>query len=780
MNKREETLFPIPCACSGGCAAGLCGRARFRCNLPPRCPVRPLQLLASGRYYRNYLKVPITGDNRTDVVAIALSQLGYQEGASNGKFSGEVSGRANYVESSYNMGDLGLGYGGSDYPWCASFVSWCLYQSRSTDQATYQSLGRFHVGDYTYIWKEISCSQWVRQLKGAGCYKYSRYEGGSYTPKYGDLVFFQNSGGVAHIGICLYVKNGRIYTVEGNTSDASGLEANGGGVYFKNYLLTTSYINGYGVLPYKSNASVPKIDYSGANPTPGLYVANATKYIYTTETGSSYNHTMPRFSMCEIERVCSNGRLYGSFPTGSGTTVKGYINNNSDRVIQLSSSGETVSAVDLAREELQKAVKNVASARHYNYTEAAIGQLRTAVSNAKTVLANASATEAQLKNAATAHQWAKLSVEDVTGRYVKLLAGPGREGATWVFFNEIEVYGTELTGTENIAWNVGYEAPEAGEYTADLTDGVAEEALTQENWLGFPYGSTENGVATVILDLRERYSISNVKAHFFAGENTVGAAAPQSVSVSVSADGENYIKVGNLKLCETVAPCWSSLDEDAVVGRYVKLEITCQGDLTLLNEVEVYGLPFSQTGDNNVAMGKEYTVISYQDSPFNASLTDGVASDIFQYNVNNSSWFGFQNTGDTTGNVNLDNNRGVITVDLLGKAEITAVSAHILAGANDAGATQPGYVNVYYSADGVSPTETASSAARSWATATIPWIPRPPARSPVIPPTPAPAAQAMWTAPWPPPVTASSTVSAVSAARWIRSMCLPWFPWQAP
>ncbi|WP_221935830.1 hypothetical protein, partial [Klebsiella pneumoniae] len=91
---------------------------------------------------------PITGDNRTDLVAIALSQLGYQEGASNGNFSGEVSGGANYVEFSYNMGDLGLGYGGSDYPWCASFVSWCLYQSHTTDQNTWKDLGRYHVGDY--------------------------------------------------------------------------------------------------------------------------------------------------------------------------------------------------------------------------------------------------------------------------------------------------------------------------------------------------------------------------------------------------------------------------------------------------------------------------------------------------------------------------------------------------------------------------------------------------------------------------------------------------------
>ena len=111
----------------------------------------PSSSYAGGMYYSNYKRVPITGDNRTDLIAIALSQLGYQEGASNGNFSGEVSGRANYVEFSYNLSDLGLGYGGSDYPWCASFVTWCLYQSHYANQATYKDLGRFHNGEYKYI-----------------------------------------------------------------------------------------------------------------------------------------------------------------------------------------------------------------------------------------------------------------------------------------------------------------------------------------------------------------------------------------------------------------------------------------------------------------------------------------------------------------------------------------------------------------------------------------------------------------------------------------------------
>ena len=299
----------------------------------------PSASYASGRYYRNYLRVPITGDNRTDLIAVALSQLGYQEGAANGAFSGEVSGGANYVEYSYNMGDLGLGYGGSDYPWCASFVSWCLYQSRCTNHATYSTLCRNHSGDYNYIWKEISCAMWVNQLKGAGYFSYSAGMGGSYTPKYGDLVFFKSSSSPSHIGICLYVKDGVLYTVEGNTSDASGLETNGGGVYFKSYSLSSSYLYGYGRLPYASNSAVTKIDYSGANPTPGLYIANAAKYIYSSEYATSAITTIPRFSMFEITRVGANNRLYGTFTDVNGSTVIGWVENNSSRIIQLSASG---------------------------------------------------------------------------------------------------------------------------------------------------------------------------------------------------------------------------------------------------------------------------------------------------------------------------------------------------------------------------------------------------------------------------------------------------------
>jgi len=79
----------------------------------------------NGRYYANLMQVPITGDGVTDVLAVAMSQMGYQESATEGSYSGESGGSGNYTEFNYNMGNYGEGYG---YYWCATFVSWALFQ----------------------------------------------------------------------------------------------------------------------------------------------------------------------------------------------------------------------------------------------------------------------------------------------------------------------------------------------------------------------------------------------------------------------------------------------------------------------------------------------------------------------------------------------------------------------------------------------------------------------------------------------------------------------------
>ena len=296
---------------------------------------------ASSVYYKNLTAITLTGDGRTDVLAVALSQLGYTESNANGDFSGTASGSDNYTEYNYNMGSFGSGYGGDAYPWCASFVSFCLLQSGCTDQTSTDDWCRKHEGDSKYIWREVSCNRWAKQLRLCGYFKDSDAFDGDYFPIPADLVFFTDgTGHETHIGLVLYCDGEYIYTVEGNTSDAEGLEVNGGGVYTKKYPISSEYIRGYGVLPYNVNNDVCRIDYSGAVATAGSYISASAKYLYATENSASVLRTLPKYTVIKVTEIAGNGRLKAVCNI-NGVVVTGYIKNNADRVIQFSAAGES-------------------------------------------------------------------------------------------------------------------------------------------------------------------------------------------------------------------------------------------------------------------------------------------------------------------------------------------------------------------------------------------------------------------------------------------------------
>ncbi len=291
-----------------------------------------------SEYYEKLTSIALTGDGRTDLIAVALSQLGYTEGNENGAFGGSENGSDNFTEYNYNMGSFGSGYGGRDYPWCASFVSFCLLQSGTHNQTKISDWCRKNEGDANYIWREVSCNRWAKQLRTCGYFENSARFGGDYIPIPGDLIYFTEDGKLeSHIGIVLFCDGEFVYTVEGNTSSSNGLEANGGGVYVKSYSLSSAYIRGYGVLPYKVNNSIYHIDYSGAHPTAGTYISTTEKCIYPTENASTYTHLIPKYSFFEVTEIADNGRLKVLCELG-GSRVEGYIKNNSDRVIQISST----------------------------------------------------------------------------------------------------------------------------------------------------------------------------------------------------------------------------------------------------------------------------------------------------------------------------------------------------------------------------------------------------------------------------------------------------------
>ena len=85
---------------------------------------------------------------------------------------------------------------------------------------------------------------------GAGC-KYSadyyrRNNAFFKQPIVGDQVFFGDFGNEGHTGIVVAVSGNVITTVEGNTSGGYGVDANGDGVYLKQYNFATTYIPGFG------------------------------------------------------------------------------------------------------------------------------------------------------------------------------------------------------------------------------------------------------------------------------------------------------------------------------------------------------------------------------------------------------------------------------------------------------------------------------------------------------------------------------------------------------
>jgi len=184
----------------------------------------PSSSYQSGTYYKNLLALQLTGDQRTDMVAVARSQVGYTESNSSSKLSGSTNGSSNYTEYGKFCGDTNM-------LWCGAFVNWCASQA---------GISRSVVPDTVYT------PSGVNKFIGWGrAYTPQQVKSGVYTPRPGDLIFFKysrNNNIVNHVGIVShYSSDNKIYTIEGNTTPSGG-SSNGGGVYEKSYSITYSAI----------------------------------------------------------------------------------------------------------------------------------------------------------------------------------------------------------------------------------------------------------------------------------------------------------------------------------------------------------------------------------------------------------------------------------------------------------------------------------------------------------------------------------------------------------
>jgi uncharacterized repeat protein (TIGR02543 family) len=127
----------------------------------------------SGPYYTKLMNVQLTGNQITDLIAVAASQLGYHESNSKSDLSGNAASscKGNYTE-------YGNFTGANGAAWCASFVSWCFREAGipTSIMPTSAGVGKLRRSVYN------NGATWHAVDSG-------------YTPKAGDLVLYESMGG---------------------------------------------------------------------------------------------------------------------------------------------------------------------------------------------------------------------------------------------------------------------------------------------------------------------------------------------------------------------------------------------------------------------------------------------------------------------------------------------------------------------------------------------------------------------------------------------------------
>ena len=122
-----------------------------------------------------------SGNQASDIVGVAQTQVGYSEG----------------YNSYTKYGDW---YGLPNSDWCAMFVSWCANQA-GVDNSVFPSFALCSAG----------CDWFIKQ----GRFHYS----GGYTPQAGDLIFYASYGSIYHVGLVTGSDGSNVYSIEGNYSD---------------------------------------------------------------------------------------------------------------------------------------------------------------------------------------------------------------------------------------------------------------------------------------------------------------------------------------------------------------------------------------------------------------------------------------------------------------------------------------------------------------------------------------------------------------------------------
>lgn len=174
------------------------------------------------------------------LITTAQAEIGYLEKKDNNvQYIYDKTANAgtnNWNKYAYDLDKIGNIFNGkkNGYDWCAVFCTWCYIQTFGVDTA-------MKMTGFAYNGLAAGVRYAANYYKNKGRFYTSK-------PQPGDQIFFYgNTTDVwQHTGLVEKVDSSKVYTIEGNTSNASGVIYNGGGVARKSYALNYSRIAGYG------------------------------------------------------------------------------------------------------------------------------------------------------------------------------------------------------------------------------------------------------------------------------------------------------------------------------------------------------------------------------------------------------------------------------------------------------------------------------------------------------------------------------------------------------
>lgn len=146
------------------------------------------------------------------LIAVAKNEIGYLEKATNAQLDSKTA-NAGYNNYTKYWRDIYPAYQGQ--PWCACQISWDMMTAFGLETA--KKLLRH--------WPYVYCPTMANL--------FTLYA----NPQVGDIVIFWSSKKkeFVHTGLVIKVQGDQFWTIEGNTSGASGVISNGGGVCQKSY-----------------------------------------------------------------------------------------------------------------------------------------------------------------------------------------------------------------------------------------------------------------------------------------------------------------------------------------------------------------------------------------------------------------------------------------------------------------------------------------------------------------------------------------------------------------